>query len=74
VITTDGRQPIGNGIGPVLETEDVMAVLANEANAPVDLREKSLRLAAHLLEYDPQLRGGSGQPDRRRSRDCHRGA
>ena len=24
------------------------------------LREKSLRLAAHLLEYDPQLRGGAG--------------
>ena len=30
VITTDGRQPIGNGIGPVLEAEDVMAVLTNE--------------------------------------------
>lgn len=60
VITTDGRQPIGNGIGPVLEAEDVMAVLTNEAGAPADLREKSLRLAAHLLEYDPQLRGGTG--------------
>jgi thymidine phosphorylase len=60
VITTDGRQPIGNGIGPVLEAGDVMTVLANEAGAPADLREKSLRLAAHLLEYDPQLRGGAG--------------
>ena len=60
VITTDGRQPIGNGIGPVLEARDVMAVLANEPGAPADLREKSLRLAAHLLEYDPQLRGGTG--------------
>ncbi|MDR3497835.1 MAG: thymidine phosphorylase family protein [Parvibaculum sp.] len=60
VITTDGRQPIGNGIGPVLEAQDVMAVLANDAAAPVDLREKSLRLAAHLLEYDPDLRGGAG--------------
>ena len=29
-ITTDGRQPIGNGIGPVLEAEDVMAVLSND--------------------------------------------
>ena len=28
--------------------------------APPDLREKSLRLAAHLLEYDPNLRGGTG--------------
>jgi thymidine phosphorylase len=60
VITTDGRQPIGNGIGPVLEAEDVMAVLSNDPVAPPDLREKSLRLAAHLLEYDPQLRGGTG--------------
>jgi thymidine phosphorylase len=60
VITTDGRQPIGNGIGPVLEASDVMAVLTNGPDAPADLREKSLRLAAHLLEYDPQLRGGAG--------------
>ncbi len=60
VITTDGRQPIGNGIGPVLEAQDVMAVLANDPAAPADLREKSLRLAAHLLEYDPELRGGTG--------------
>jgi thymidine phosphorylase len=60
VITTDGRQPIGNGIGPVLEAQDVMAVLSNDPGAPADLREKSLRLAAHLLEYDPGLRGGTG--------------
>jgi thymidine phosphorylase len=37
-----------------------MAVLANDPAAPADLREKSLRLAAHLLEYDPKLRGGAG--------------
>ena len=60
VVTTDGRQPIGNGIGPVLEAQDVMAVLANDPGSQPDLREKSLRLSAHLLEYDPQLRGGSG--------------
>ncbi|MDT3687373.1 MAG: thymidine phosphorylase family protein [Pseudorhodoplanes sp.] len=60
VVTTDGRQPIGSGIGPVLEAQDVMAVLSNDPAAPPDLREKSLRLAAHLLEYDPKLRGGAG--------------
>jgi thymidine phosphorylase len=60
VITTDGSQPIGNGIGPVLEANDVMAVLGNDPDAPRDLREKSLRLAAHLLDYDPKLRGGTG--------------
>jgi thymidine phosphorylase len=60
VVTTDGRQPIGRGIGPALEAQDVMAVLANEPLAPRDLLEKSLRLAAHLLEHDPALRGGAG--------------
>jgi thymidine phosphorylase len=60
VVTTDGRQPIGRGIGPVLEARDVMAVLGVAPGAPADLREKSLRLAAHLLEYDPLLRGGTG--------------
>jgi thymidine phosphorylase len=60
VVITDGSQPIGNGIGPVLEAQDVMAVLANDPAAPRDLREKSLRLAAHLLDYDPELRGGTG--------------
>jgi len=60
VVMTDGRQPIGNGIGPALEAQDVMAVLANDAGAPADLREKSLRLAAHLLDHDPALRGGAG--------------
>jgi thymidine phosphorylase len=60
VITTDGRQPIGLGIGPVLEAQDVMAVLSNDPSGPVDLREKSLRLAAHVLDNDPDLRGGGG--------------
>jgi len=60
VITTDGRQPIGRGIGPMLEAQDAMAVLACEPDAPLDLREKSLRLAARLLEYDSELRGGAG--------------
>lgn len=60
VVTTDGRQPVGRGIGPVLEARDVMAVLQGEASAPLDLREKALRLAGHLLDYDPDLRGGSG--------------
>jgi thymidine phosphorylase len=59
-VMTDGSQPIGFGIGPVLEAQDVMAVLANHPAAPTDLREKSLQLAARLLEYDPQLRGGAG--------------
>lgn len=60
VVTTDGSQPIGRGIGPVLEARDVMAVLEGTPEAPTDLREKSLQLAGALLENDPALRGGSG--------------
>jgi len=57
---TDGTQPIGRGIGPALEARDVMQVLNGEASAPADLRERSLQLAARVLELDPALRGGSG--------------
>jgi len=60
VVITDGRQPIGNGVGPVLEARDVMRVLENHPLAPQDLRQKSLRLAGRLLECDPDIRGGDG--------------
>ena len=60
VIITDGRQPVGNGIGPVLEARDVMQVLQNDPKAPADLRQKALRLAGRVLEFDPDVRGGNG--------------
>jgi thymidine phosphorylase len=60
VVITDGRQPIGNGIGPILEARDVMWVLQNDPRAPADLRQKSLRLAGRMLEFDPDVRGGDG--------------
>jgi thymidine phosphorylase len=60
VVITDGRQPIGAGIGPVLEARDVMRVLQNDPLAPADLRQKALRLAGRLLECDPDVRGGDG--------------
>lgn len=60
VVITDGRQPIGNGIGPKLEARDVMAVLENSPEAPQDLRQKALQLAGRILEFDPDVRGGSG--------------
>ncbi len=50
VIVTEARGPIGWGIGPRLEALDVLAVLRGEPSAPADLREKSLYLAARLLE------------------------
>jgi len=60
VILTDGSQPIGRGIGPVLEARDVMQVLENDPAAPQDLRQKALQLAGRILEFDPDVRGGDG--------------
>ena len=60
VVITDGNQPIGNGIGPALEARDVMMVLENHVDAPADLRQKALRLAGRILEFDPDVRGGQG--------------
>ncbi len=60
VMITDGSQPIGRGIGPVLEARDVMQVLRGEPGAPSDLRDKSLRLAGRIIEFDPDVRGGDG--------------
>ena len=59
-VITDGRQPVGHGIGPVLEARDVMRVLENHPDAPVDFRQKALQLAARVIEFDPDVRGGDG--------------
>lgn len=59
-VITDGRQPVGRGIGPALEARDVLKVLHNDPDAPADLRLKALRLAGRVLEFDPDLRGGDG--------------
>lgn len=60
VVITDGRQPIGRGIGPMLEARDVLQVLQNDPAAPDDLRQKALRLAGRVIEFDPDVRGGDG--------------
>jgi len=60
VVLTDGTQPIGRGVGPVLEARDVMKVLEGAPDAPQDLRERALLLAGRILEFDPAVRGGTG--------------
>jgi AMP phosphorylase len=47
-LITDGAEPVGNGIGPILECTDVLEVL--EGRGPDDLRHKSLLMAGKLLE------------------------
>jgi AMP phosphorylase len=50
VIITDGKEPIGNGIGPALEARDVLWILDSNINSAFNLRSKSLRMAGLMLE------------------------
>jgi thymidine phosphorylase len=50
IVTTDGLEPVGRGIGPALEARDVLAVLRCEADGPRDLRQRAIALAGALLE------------------------
>ncbi len=50
-IITDGSRPIGSGIGPAQEAQDVLAVLQGQESAPQDLRQRALMLAAELLDF-----------------------
>lgn len=60
IVRTDGNQPVGRGIGPALEAQDVLAVLQRDAQAPVDLRMRSVALAGELLELCGAAPPGQG--------------
>lgn len=60
VILTTGEEPIGNGIGPVLEAEDVMKVLKQEDDRPLDLEEKSLEMAGLIFEMSGTCKRNQG--------------
>jgi len=60
IVETDGTQPVGRGIGPVLEARDVVAVLQNDPAAPADLRKRALGLSGQLLELAGAAASGGG--------------
>lgn len=60
VVITDGTQPVGRGIGPALEAIDILKVLKNETDAPMDLMERSLLLAGELIELSGKVEKGKG--------------
>ncbi len=60
IVLTDGSQPIGNGIGPILEMIDVLKVLKRD-NPPKDLESKSVFLASHILEMVGKAKQGAGR-------------
>ncbi|KKQ38397.1 MAG: hypothetical protein US55_C0007G0006 [Candidatus Levybacteria bacterium GW2011_GWC2_37_7] len=43
-------QPVGRGIGPILETRDALKVLEQTPDRPYDLEVRSITLAGNLLE------------------------
>jgi thymidine phosphorylase len=57
-VISDGTQPVGRAIGPALEMRDVLAVLRCETEAPGDLRQRALAIAAAVLEL-----GGAAAQD-----------
>ncbi len=61
IMYTDGYQPIGRGIGPALEAQDVLAVLTCDKKAPYDLRQKALTLAGLVIEFSPSVPAGQGE-------------
>ncbi|MBI1935792.1 AMP phosphorylase [Candidatus Woesearchaeota archaeon] len=50
VMLTDGRQPIGNGIGPALEARDVLWLLKRDPRRPIDLERKCLFMCANIFD------------------------
>ncbi|MBW2986916.1 AMP phosphorylase [Candidatus Woesearchaeota archaeon] len=60
VLLTDGRQPIGNGIGPALEARDILWIYENDIRAPADLKHKALKVAGELLEMAGKAKRGKG--------------
>ena len=60
IIITDGRQPVGRGIGPALEARDVLKVLRRDEDAPADLKARAIELAGGLLELARAADRGNG--------------
>ncbi len=60
-VLTRGDEPIGNGVGPFLELEDIIRVLDPSKKGPEDLREKSIFLAGQILEMTGKAKKGKGE-------------
>ncbi len=57
-VITRGDEPIGNGVGPILELRDIMNVLKNDG--PEELRDKCLYLSGEILELCGKSKKGQG--------------
>jgi AMP phosphorylase len=59
-VLTDGSQPIGNGVGPVLELIDIVDILDPRLNGPKDLEDKAIFLSGQLLELTGKAKKAKG--------------
>ncbi|MDD3434360.1 MAG: thymidine phosphorylase [Candidatus Pacebacteria bacterium] len=55
------KGPIGRGIGPLLEVRDIMRVLQQKDNRPLDLENRALKLSGLLVELVGKAKKGEGQ-------------
>jgi len=53
--------PIGRGIGPALEIRDVLKVLEQTPDRPLDLEKRAIKLAGALLELTEKTKTGNGE-------------
>jgi len=60
-VATDGSQPIGNGVGPVLEMIDILKILRRKEDAPKDLEDKAIFLSGKILEMTGKSKKGGGE-------------
>lgn len=54
---TDASQPIGRGIGPILQVREVLRVLEQHPERSLDLENKALYLASKLVELTGYAKG-----------------
>lgn len=60
VVKTPAHQPVGRGIGPALEARDILRILQGHKFKPLDLENKSCKLAGRLLELVGKCAKGQG--------------
>lgn len=55
---TEAKEPIGRGIGPLLQTREVLRILEQHSLRSLDLENKALLLAASLVDLTGYAKGG----------------
>ena len=60
VVLTNGNEPIGNGIGPIMELRDIVKILDPKEKGPKDLEKKSVFLSGQLFEMTGKAKKGMG--------------